>query len=102
MARSFLGQRSFSEVGSEVPQFFMYYAYILQLKDKSYYHGSSSDLKSRLEEHQSGIVESTKSLRPVKLVFYAGFVSKIKAINFEKYLKSSSGFAFRNKRLIEI
>lgn len=78
----------------------MHYAYILQLRDKSYYHGSSSDLKSRLKEHQSGIVESTKNLRPIKLVFYAAFTSKKKAIDFEKYLKSSSGFAFRNKRLI--
>jgi len=78
----------------------VYYAYILQLKDKSYYHGSSSDLKQRLKEHQSGIVLSTNNLRPLKLVFYAAFSSKRKAMAFEKYLKSSSGFAFRNKRLV--
>lgn len=79
----------------------MYYAYILQLKDKSYYHCSFSDFKLRLKDHKSGIVESTKNLRPFKLVFYAAFMSKKKAVSFEKYLKSSSGFAFRNKRLIE-
>lgn len=79
---------------------FMFYAYILRLKDKSYYHGSSIDLKKRVKEHQGGIISSTKNLRPVKLVFYAAFETKKKAIEFEKYLKSSSGFAFRNKRLI--
>jgi len=33
-------------------------------------------------------------------MFYAAFKAKEKAYEFEKYLKSSSGFAFRNKRLI--
>lgn len=79
---------------------FMYYAYILLLRDKSFYHGYSDDLKRRVREHQEGLVFSTRNLRPVELVFYAGFSSKEKAIKFEKYLKSSSGFAFRNKHLI--
>ena len=78
----------------------MFYSYILLLKDGSYYHGYSDDLKQRYKDHQRGIVESTKNLRPVKLVFYAAFEKKDRAINFEKYLKSSSGFAFRNKRLV--
>lgn len=78
----------------------MYYTYILKLADGSYYHGSTDDLKKRHNSHKNGEVESTKNFRPVKLVFYAAFVSKKKAIDFEKYMKSSSGFAFRNKRLI--
>ncbi|MDO8638144.1 MAG: GIY-YIG nuclease family protein [Candidatus Daviesbacteria bacterium] len=78
----------------------MYYVYILQLKDGSYYHGFSNNLKERFKEHQRGIVISTKNFRPVKLVFYSAFLSQKKALEFEKYLKSSSGFAFRNKRLI--
>lgn len=78
----------------------MFYVYILQLKDNSFYHGSSDNLKQRFEAHQKGSVYSTKNLRPVKLVFYAAFSFKEKAIKFEKYLKSSSGFAFRNKRLL--
>ncbi|OGE64374.1 hypothetical protein A3J13_00495 [Candidatus Daviesbacteria bacterium RIFCSPLOWO2_02_FULL_36_8] len=78
----------------------MYYAYILKLNDGTYYHGYSDDLKRRFKDHQNGIVHSTKNLRPVKLVFYAGFLTKDRAIKFEKYLKSSSGFAFRNKHLV--
>jgi len=46
------------------------------------------------------LVLSTKNLRPAKLIFYAAFLNNRKALAFEKYLKSSSGFAFRNKRLI--
>ena len=78
----------------------MFYVYILQLKDKSYYIGYSSDLKSRIKTHEEGSVESTKNLRPVKLIYYSAFSSQKKATDFEKYLKTSSGFAFRNKRLI--
>lgn len=78
----------------------MYYTYILQLKDKSKYVGYSSDLKKRIKDHNKGLIQSTKNLRPVKLVYYSAFISREKAVQFEKYLKSSSGTAFRNKRLV--
>ncbi len=78
----------------------MHYVYILLLKNKKYYVGYSSNLRQRIKQHQQGLVPSTKNLRPIKLIFYAAFLDKNKALNFEKYLKSSSGFAFRNKRLI--
>lgn len=79
---------------------FVFYAYILQLSDQTYYHGFSEDLRLRVKDHQLGRVGQTKNLRPVKLVFYAAFLSKKKALGFEKYLKTHSGFAFRNKRLV--
>jgi putative endonuclease len=78
----------------------MFYAYILKLSDNTYYHGSSDNLKQRIEYHKQGKVNSTRYKRPLKLVFYAAFQTKEKAADFEKYLKSSSGFAFRNKRLV--
>lgn len=78
----------------------MFYTYILRLKDESYYVGYSSDLKHRIKVHNEGSIESTKNHRLVKLVFYAAFNSRKKATEFEKYLKTPSGFAFRNKRLI--
>jgi len=77
-----------------------YYIYILQLANGSFYIGFTSNLKQRLKEHFSEKVCTTTRIKPVKLVFYAAFSSKMKALAFEKYLKSSSGFAFRNKRLI--
>ena len=78
----------------------MYYVYILRPRDSSYYTGFSSDLKNRILEHQSGKVGQTKRLLPVKLAYYAAFTSKKKALDFERYLKTNSGFAFRNKRLV--
>ena len=78
----------------------MYYVYILKLKNNTYYHGFSSDLKKRINNHLEGNVPRTKNLRPLNLVYYSAFTSKKKALDFEKYLKTHSGFAFRNKRLI--
>ena len=78
----------------------MYYVYILKLKNGGFYVGYSTNLKKRIEAHKQGIVKSTRNFRPIKLVFYAAFSSESKALAFEKYLKSSSGHAFRKKRLI--
>jgi len=78
----------------------VYYTYLLSLSNRTYYSGHSSNLKTRFRSHQKGLVAQTKKHLPVKLVFYAAFTSKIKAINFEKYLKTHSGFAFRNKHLV--
>ncbi|OGC98869.1 hypothetical protein A2701_00815 [Candidatus Amesbacteria bacterium RIFCSPHIGHO2_01_FULL_47_34] len=78
----------------------MYYSYILLLSNNTYYTGFSSDLKHRIEEHQKGLVAQTRNSRPVKLIYYSAFVSKKKALDFEKYLKTYFGFAFRNKRLV--
>jgi len=78
----------------------VYYVYIIRLKNNTYYTGFSSNLKNRINEHIKGNINRTKNLRPLKLVFYAAFKLKIKALHFEKYLKTNSGFAFRNKRLI--
>jgi putative endonuclease len=77
----------------------VYYTYILQLSDKTYYTGFSADLKSRINAHQNGDVSQTRKLRPLKLVYYSAFPSKKLALDFEKYLKSHSGFAFRAKHL---
>ncbi|MFA5135938.1 MAG: GIY-YIG nuclease family protein [Patescibacteria group bacterium] len=78
----------------------MYYVYVLQLKDKSFYIGFTSNLKNRIIYHNQGLVPSTKNYRPVLLLHYSAFLTQKKATDFEKYLKTLSGFAFRNKRLI--
>jgi putative endonuclease len=78
----------------------VYYAYILKLKDKSYYIGYSNNLKKRILEHKRGGVKTTRTLLPFELVFYCAFKTKNKATKFERYLKEGSGFAFKNKHLI--
>lgn len=79
----------------------MYKVYILEsLKDRSKYVGITQNLKNRLTEHNSGETKSNKSKLPYQLLWYCAFSDKYKAYEFEKYLKSSSSFAFRNKHLI--
>ncbi|MDP3685484.1 MAG: GIY-YIG nuclease family protein [bacterium] len=78
----------------------MYYVYILRLQNGNYYTGSTTDLKKRLQNHFQNSVQTTKNNKTEEVAFYAAFRSLDKARAFERYLKSSSGFAFRNQRLI--
>jgi len=78
----------------------MYYVYILHLQNNTYYIGFSEDLKIRVKYHHEGNVPQTRKFRPLKLIYYSAFVSKKRALQFEKYLKTGSGFAFRNKHFI--
>jgi predicted GIY-YIG superfamily endonuclease len=79
----------------------MWYFYILQSKvDASYYVGSTSDIRKRLADHNSGSAKYSSSKKPYVLIWYCAFLNKTKAIKFEMYLKNGSGFAFRNKHLI--
>jgi len=78
----------------------MYYVYILKSKkDFSRYIGVTSDLKHRLQEHNNGSARYSSAKRPYVLVWYGAFPEKTRAYEFEKYLKSSSGYAFAKKRL---
>jgi len=79
----------------------MYYVYILRsIKDDSRYVGYTSNLRRRFYEHNRGDVNFTKNKKPHKLGWFSVFSSKLKAISFERYLKSGSGHAFAGKRLI--
>ena len=78
----------------------LWYVYILRCKDGSPYVGFTVDIKRRLSEHNSKKVHYTKDKTPVSLITCIGFVDKYKALEFEKYLKSGSGIAFRRRHLI--
>ena len=72
----------------------MYYIYSLKCKD-GYYVGCADNLKDRLNRHQKGNVPATANRLPIKLDFYFAIGDKYKAFEFEKYLKSGSGRAFK-------
>jgi predicted GIY-YIG superfamily endonuclease len=79
----------------------MYFVYILRSKkDGSYYAGVTENLKIRLQEHNRGgaVYSSTKA--PFVFAWFCAFPSKQQAYDFERYLKSHSGIAFRNKHLL--
>ncbi len=78
----------------------MYYTYILySLKDKKFYTGYTKNLKLRFEQHQKGLVESTKNRRPFKLVYYEACLHQQDATHREKYLKTYYGKMFIKQRL---
>jgi putative endonuclease len=78
----------------------MQFVYILKCVDDTFYTGCTNDIDARLARHLQGYVKYTKTRLPVELVFYCAFKSKEDAFAFEKYLKSGSGIAFRNKHFI--
>ncbi|MEQ7156531.1 GIY-YIG nuclease family protein [Brevundimonas aurifodinae] len=79
----------------------MHYVYLLESVDdpSRRYIGVTSDLKTRLAEHNGGKSSHTAKYRPWRLVTYIAFSERTQAAAFERYLKSGSGHAFANKRL---
>ena len=78
----------------------MWTVYIIKCSDGKYYTGCTSDLEKRLVRHNNQEVSFTACRLPIELITYLVFNDKYKAFLFEKYLKSGSGHAFMNKRLI--
>lgn len=77
-----------------------FYVYVLQsLKDNKRYIGYTKDLRKRLEEHNLGKNISTKSRRPLKLIFYEACLNEEDAKRREKYFKVTGGRRFLAKRL---
>ena len=65
-----------------------YCVYILQSsKNKSLYIGCTSNLKSRILEHNSGESSHTKKYMPWKLIYFEGYCSKTDAYSREQSLK---------------
>jgi len=78
----------------------MFYVYILTCNDGSEYTGCTLNIEKRLIRHANGQIRFTKARLPVTLKFYAFFKDKYKAFDFEKYLKTGSGRAFRKRHLM--
>ena len=80
----------------------MHYVYVLQSKDDlNLYIGSTSDLHRRFQEHKNGKVKSTKSRRPLELVYYEAYRAEDDALNREKQLKRRGRAKGGMKRRIE-
>ncbi len=78
----------------------MFYVYILQsLKDGKLYTGFAEDLRKRILKHNLGKVFSTKSRRPLRLIYLEVCLHKEDAKQREKYLKTGIGKRFIKDRL---
>lgn len=77
----------------------MHFVYLVQSKkDKTYYIGSTGDLRKRIKEHNQGKTKSIKHKLPVKLIYFEVYVNKTIARKRELELKKNS---FRKKELID-
>jgi putative endonuclease len=76
----------------------MYFFYILSSeKDSNRYIGFTKNIEKRLNDHNSGLVKSTRSRRPFKLIYYEKIESKSEALKHEKEIKAKKGkFNFTN------
>ena len=70
----------------------LYYVYILECFDGSYYTGVTSEIEKRVNEHNEGIDKKcyTFNKRPLKLVFFENFSNINLAIEREKQIKGWS------------
>lgn len=80
----------------------MFYVYILksQIDAKRIYTGYTTSVKRRLVQHNKGDCKHTSKYCPWVIICYCGFNDKHRAFAFERYLKSASGIALINKRLV--
>lgn len=74
----------------------MFYVYYLksQLHQDKTYIGFTSNLKQRLSDHNAGKSVYTKDFKPWTLIGFFGFDQELKALRFERYLKSNAGRIF--------
>lgn len=78
-----------------------YYIYVLRsIKDNRFYTGYSSNLKKRIQQHQKGLVQSTKHRLPVELIYFEGCNNQQDATKREKYLKTTYGKRYLKNRMV--
>ena len=78
-----------------------YYIYVLEDKGGNLYVGYSKDLKKRVEEHNRGLNQSTKSQKPWHCIYFEACLNEEDAKRREGYLKTNQGNRMLKRRLKE-
>jgi len=66
----------------------MYFVYIIECEDGSFYTGSSPNPKERLKRHKEGTGgKYTRSHRPIRLVYTEKFSTRSEALKREAQIK---------------
>ncbi len=76
-----------------------FYTYVPQCANGDWYIGSTDDLKRRLQEHEEGKCQTTKSVLPVELVYYEACRNLQAAREREQQLKTGFGRGYLSRRL---
>ncbi len=77
------------------------FIYVLKCSDNKLYVGSTRNLKNRIYSHENGRVKTTKSRRPVKLIYFEELKDYTEARKRELYFKSGIGRDWLKKKLEE-
>lgn len=78
----------------------MYDTYVLSSeKDGRWYTGTTRDLRARYAAQANGHVWSTRSRRPLRLVYYEVCRCQEDAFRRERYLKTGRGKRYLRQRL---
>jgi len=78
----------------------MYYVYVLHsIKDNGFYIGFSTNLRTRLRQHQDGENFATSHRGPWKLIYYEAYTEREDAEGREQFLKSGAGRRFLRTQL---
>ncbi|HAT9742522.1 TPA: GIY-YIG nuclease family protein [Legionella pneumophila] len=77
----------------------MFWFYILQCSDKSYYTGQTDNLEKRLTQHQDKMIPGcyTSTRLPIQLKFSQEFMSREEALSAERQIK---GWSRRKKEAL--
>jgi putative endonuclease len=70
----------------------MYFVYLVECSDLTYYCGYTNNLNNRIYEHNEGKngAKYTKNRRPVRLIYHETFQSKSEAMKREYEIKKLS------------
>jgi putative endonuclease len=75
----------------------MFYVYILQYSNGTFYTGITNNLERRISQHKNGFSTFTRYRLPVNLVYYETAINRSEARNREITIKDMSQF---KKRLL--
>ncbi|HAT6810878.1 GIY-YIG nuclease family protein [Legionella pneumophila] len=77
----------------------MFWVYILQCNDKSYYTGQTDNLEKRLTQHQDKMIPGcyTSTRLPIQLKYSQEFMSREEALIAERQIK---GWSRRKKEAL--
>ena len=79
-----------------------FHVYVLRsMRDGKTYTGVAGDLKRRMAEHARGHVRSTRSRRPLVLVYVERFDSKRQALERERFFKTPAGGVMKQRLMAE-
>ncbi|HUU28396.1 MAG TPA: GIY-YIG nuclease family protein [archaeon] len=76
-----------------------HYVYILvsESEEARHYTGLTDNLEIRIKAHNTAQVPHTSKFRPWRIETAIAFRTRVKAAEFERYLKTHSGRAFSAK-----